>query len=128
MFWVIYHRNGVALTEAADRVSALNCCETQLGHALRPFAIIPAIEADLEDFGMSIGIGQKDLDIARRICEATERIAPALSNLADHGTLHSGDFGFTTIYAALKHDDDTLGCGTSAGQRITFNVFYRGTA
>jgi len=88
MFWVIHHRNGVALAEAADRESAHNWCEAQLGSALGPFAITPAIETDLEDFGMPMQIGQEDIDIARSICEATEELFQPELKYASVGTLH----------------------------------------
>jgi hypothetical protein len=88
MFWVIHHRNGVALAEAANRDSALEWCEAQLGNALGPFALTPAIETDLEDFGMTMHIGQEDLDIARSICEATEELSQPELKFASVGTLH----------------------------------------
>ena len=88
MFWVIHHRNGVALAEAANRESALNWCETQLGSALGPFAISPAIEADMEDFGMPMHIGQEDIDVARGICEATEDLFRPELRFASQETLH----------------------------------------
>ena len=88
MFWVIHHRNGVALAEAANRESALTWCETQLGSALGPFAITPAIDTDLEDFGMPMHIAQEDLDIAKSICEATEDMFRPEQRYASQGTLH----------------------------------------
>lgn len=88
MFWVIHHRNGVALAEAANREYALKWCEAQLGSALGPFAITPAIEDDLEDFGMPMHIGREDIDIARSICEATEELFKPELKYASQGTLH----------------------------------------
>jgi len=88
MFWVIHHRNGVALAEAENRESALKWCLTQLGLALGPFAVTPAIETDLEDFGMPAQIGQEDLDIAKSICEATEDLFQPELKYASQGTLH----------------------------------------
>ena len=88
MFWTIYYKNGIALTEADDREAARRWCEKQLGRARGPFAITPAIEDDLKEFGLPTYIDQKDLEIARSICESTILNVQAPPGLEAQGTLH----------------------------------------
>ena len=76
------------MAEAADRESAQIWCETQLGTAMGPFAITPAIESDMEDFGMEAQFDQDDLDIARSICEATKELFRPERSIAGAETLH----------------------------------------
>ena len=63
MYWTIFYKNGIALTKAADRVSAQEWCEVQLGSEHGPFAIVPAVKEDLEDVGLALEMHQSRQDI-----------------------------------------------------------------
>ena len=88
MFWTIYYKNGIALTEADDRQAARRWCEKQLGRARGPFAITPAIEDDLKEFGLPTYIDQEDLEIAHRICAATLRKVQDQPGFEAQGAIH----------------------------------------
>ena len=89
MFWVIHHRNGVALTEANSKESALRWCETQLGRACGPFAATPAIQADLEDFGVDFAMGAPaSTEMLDPIYENTDEFITPLQDVVGHSTLH----------------------------------------
>ena len=86
MFWVIHHRNGVALAEAKSRDGALKWCETQLGRAYGPFAVTPAIQADLEDFGVELAMGAPSSDLVDHIYNDTDEFITPLQDAVGQAT------------------------------------------